>query len=179
MKKVTKLPEQPSDPASYQNLIEFLAILSDTTDDLNLLQTELNKAERELIDEHRDKLVEYHERIAKAELAIEQICRAHPDWFEKVKTLKTPYGQCSFRKSSELNAPSEDASISLIKASGRAKDFLRTSEELDLEALEKLSDAELAAFGIIRREERKFSVKPARVDVGKAAVEAAKEVKVA
>lgn len=176
MKKVTKLPEQPTDPAAYQNLVEFLAILADTTDELNLLQAELNKAERSLIDEHRDELVEYHERIAKAEQAIEQICRAHPDWFKKAKTLKTPYGQCSFRKSSELATPSEDASIALIKASGRAKDFLRTTEELDLEALEKLSDTELAAFGIIRREEEKFTAKPARVDVGKAAVEAAKEV---
>lgn len=170
--KIVKLPEEITASSDYKNLVDLFAVLAEAQDQKITLQASLNQASRELIDEHRKEIVELETTITQADSAIEVICRRHPEWFEKVKTLKTPYGAASFRKSSELVAPSEDATIALIKASGRAADFIRVTEDLDREALEKLSDEELGKLGLFRKTEDKFAAKPAKVDLGKATAEA-------
>jgi len=51
--------------------------------------------------------------------------------------------------------------------------YIRTERKLNLEALEKLSDSELLALRVKRVPTSSFSVKPAKVDMGKAVKEAA------
>jgi len=176
MSKITQMPDQLTTNADYKNLVDLLAVLGEATDQLDDLQARLNQDSRELIDEHRADFVKLQTTIADAEQSIETLCRNHPEWFAKKQTLTTPYGQCAFRNSSSLTIPSEDATMALIRQTGRAGDFIRTTEELDKEALEKLSDAELAALGILRTKEKKFSAKPGKLEIGKAVAEAAKEV---
>lgn len=168
--KASSLPT-PAESPDYSNLIDLLAVYSDATDRLAELQSRLNDDQRSLVDDARDEYVELQTKLGEAEAAVEVICRRHPEWFKKAKTLKTLYGAAGFRETTRVIVPDERAAITLITAAGRDADFVRTVRELDLEALEKLGDDELAKFGLIRKTDNAFSLKPAKLDLGKAVQE--------
>jgi phage host-nuclease inhibitor protein Gam len=173
-KKLIPLPEQVTSSTDFRNLVDLFAVLSEATDRQTILQATLNQEARELVDAHRPEIVELTTTIAHSKEAIETLCRHHREWFKDSKTLRTAYGVASFRASSKINAPNEDAAIVLLKAAGRF-DLVRTVEALDLEALEKLDDKALAAFGLVRVAEESFAVKPGKVDLGKGVAENGKE----
>jgi hypothetical protein len=162
-----------TDP-DYKNLVNLLAVLSDATNRQAVLQQEIDAEYLELVDPRKQEYAANQQAISEAEAAIETIAQRHPEWFAKVKTLKTPYGSVKSTSSPKLQVPSEDASIRLILAAGRKDEFIRESLTLDKESLEKLKDHELAEFGITRVKNDSLTIKPATIDLGKA-VQAAEE----
>jgi hypothetical protein len=178
----------------FQNLVNLLAVFTEASNRLAQLQTDANNQLLDALDEIKVDYAKLQETVTQAEAAMELIALKHPEWFAVKRSIKTPYGTVSLRKATRLDVPNEEATIILIKhlAEKRARDqaqaiagapvepfdastFIRTKEELDLEALEKLDDATLAQLRIKRVQDDKFSVKPATLDLGKAVTESAEQ----
>lgn len=166
-----------TDP-DYQNLVNLLAVLSEASNRLLALSADFNHQYLEVVDEHKSEYAVNQTAIGEAESAIKVIVARHPEWFEKKKTLSTPYGSVKSVSSTSLEIPSEAATLRLIHAAKKDTEFIRTVEQLDKEALEKLDDKELAKFGIVRKESESVTVKPTAIDLG-AAVKESEQAKAA
>jgi|SRR5581483_3189614 hypothetical protein len=167
--------------ADYKNMVDLLAVYSEATNRLEELQTQANRDFMECIDEHKPEYAMLQEKLNQAEAALEKLGLKHPEWFGKKKSIKTPYGAVKFHKATKLVVPNEEATLLLIEREGEKDEefmatYTRKVVSLDLEALAKLDDEELARFRIKRVTEEKFSVEAASVDMGKAIeVQAKKE----
>lgn len=177
-KEATAVAEQSAD---YKNMVDLLAVHSDASNRLGEMQVELNDEMLSAIDPRREEYAKLQKAVTESETALEVIAVRHPEWFADKKSIKTPYGQVKFTKSTSLKAPNEEASILLVKQRSErdskfeSSKFVRTREELNLEAFESMSDEELKEFRIKRVTDQNFSVKPACVDLGKAVKEAAEK----
>lgn len=163
-------------PESYKNLIDLMAIHAEATARLEAIKAEVQSAFLDLVDEHRKEYAELQAKVTETETAIEHIARAHPTWFESARSIKTPYGQVKFHSSKKLDIPNEEASVLLIQGKCTEEEqerYLRIEVTLNVEALEKLTDAQLAQFRINRVANDNFSLKPGTIDLGKAVKQAA------
>lgn len=160
------MPKTNHDP-DYANLVDLLGIAAVADQRLAEMQTDLDDAMIAAVDDRRAEYVEHQAKLAAAIESIETIVRRHPEWFAKTKTLKTPYGSVRSTSSSPLKVASEQSTIRLIKAAGRADEFIRTKEELDKDALEKLTADQLAEFGLSRESKETIKITPAKIDMGK------------
>jgi len=165
------------DAQSYKNLVDLMAIHSDATGRMANLETELQGEWLALVDAKRSEFAKLQQLLGESEEGIEQLATSNPQWFVKSKSLKTPYGTVQFRSTTKLIASSPDVTIALIKADGEEQKglYLRQSEELNLEALEKLDDHQLARLHITRETSESCTVKPIKIDLGKAVKKAAAE----
>lgn len=171
--KKTTATTTPDASPDYKNLIDLLAILTEATNQLAALKLNADEAFTEILDDLKSDYARLQETVTTTTASLKLIAERHPEWFENPRTLKTPYGSVSFHKSKVLDIPNEEHTLMLIQravAQGAlsANTFTRTREELNLEALEKLSDEGLAILRIKRVEKENFTVKPATVDLGKA-----------
>jgi len=167
--------QTPASP-DFAEVVNLLAVFSEASARLAEIEAKANGALLELIDEHKAEYATLQEAATKSETALEGICRAHPEWFMSVKSIKTPYGKVAFRTGTSLVVKDDEATVKLLKAvmgAPAAKDFIRAVELPDLEALEKLSTSELERYMIKRVSADVFSATPAKVDFGKAVTEAA------
>lgn len=165
------------DNNTYKNLVDLLAIFSDASNQVAALQASVEESYLGLVDSHREEYAALQKVLADAEASIRFIAAANPDWFIDPKTLKTPYGTVAFRSVTKLLIPNEEASILLLEKLFDENDratFLRQSIELNREALETLDDATLKKLRITRTNETSCTVKPAKVDLGKAVKSPAK-----
>lgn len=155
----------------FKNLVDLLSVYSEAENRLDHLEASVNEATLEVVDDHRDEYAGLQKTLVESEAALEIIARRHPDWFRAKATLKTPYGSVALKNNPpKLVAPNEEVSIVLIQTKGLHK-YLRTRTELNLEALSDLSDASLSEFRITRIQNDTFSVKAAKLDLGKAVKE--------
>ncbi|ODU25020.1 MAG: hypothetical protein ABS95_01185 [Verrucomicrobia bacterium SCN 57-15] len=179
----------------FQEMINLLAVYTDANNRLAALQTEANDNLMLWLDESKVEYAKLQETLTKAEAAIEGIVRRHPEWFQEKKSIKTPFGTVKSTSTPKLVIPNEEATMVRLQlkaersqiaaeaARAEGKDvpifddkaFVRTKQELDREALEKLEDHELAELGISRIKEESVSVKPATLDMGKAVKEAVEQ----
>lgn len=173
MPKKNDLSAELAASPEFQNLIKLLAIVSEATARNLELQAEINKEHLTLVDDHKDDYAQNQAAITLAESGIETIVERNPGWFEKKKTLTTPYGVIKVTSGNKLSIPSEGATLRLIHAAGLSAAYIRTTEEVDKEAIEKLSDEQLAEFAIIREKTSSIKITPISVDLGKAPKEAA------
>ena len=164
MSAKTKDNPIPSDEA-YANLVSLLAIHTEATNRMAALETAVNEAYLGIIDENRALYAKLQGTISESEAAIRLAALQHPEWFEAIKTLKTPYGSVGFRSATKLEVPNEELSIALIEKRDDADLYLRTRKFLNLEALKGLH--------IERVKSDKCSVSPAKMDLGKAVKKAA------
>ena len=168
-----------TDTPDFQNLVNLLAVYSEASNRLAELQADVNRQTLELIDEHKPEYAALQETLAKSEASLEMISREHPEWFgPRAKSLKTPYGIVKFHASTKLEIPNEEATLLLIERELERdpefpKDAIRTSQALNLEALERLDDSTLKRLRVTRVPNDNFSVKPATIDLGKAVKDAA------
>jgi hypothetical protein len=189
---MTAKPKKIETTEDFQEMINLLAVFTAATNQLNDLQSEANEDMLEWLDTAKGEYASLQETLTKAEAALEIIARRHPEWFQTKKSIKTPYGVVKLTSSTSLEIPNEEATLvrmelkkersQILAEAARAEGkefpvfdpeaFIRTTRELDREALEKLSDLELAELGITRVVEENFSVKPATLDLGKAVKEA-------
>lgn len=174
----------------FQNLINLLAVYTESTNRLAELQAEVNNALLEILDEMKGEYAQAQEAAARAEAAMELIALKHAkEWFSEKRTIKTPYGTVSLRTTSKLAVSNEEATLVRIRLAAEkafpgngpeevlAREefvgrFIRTKEELNLEGLEAEEDAFLRGLGITRNTVDKFTAKPATLELGKAVKEA-------
>ena len=171
-------------PAKYNDLNELLAEYSELNAELSIVEAEVNTSQitaaRPLLPKH----AQTKGRLSELEAKLREIAVANPELFpDEKRTHNTPFGAISFRKSTSLAIDDEEKTILKIKVAcqkeeGRAQragvpprfteeTLLRKCEEPNLEALENLTDADLALFGVARKTEEKFSVKPLEVKADK------------
>jgi hypothetical protein len=105
-----------------------------------------------------------------AEVEIKSLAAAHPEWKDG-ETIKTPFGTIQFRHTSKLEVANEERTLGTLAltAPEMAEKLTRTETTLNREALESLPDETLELLGVKRTTTSSITVKPARVDLGKAA----------
>ena len=164
-----------AEAADFKNLVNLMAIMAEGTARMGELENGLQQAYIDLVDGVRKDYASLQHALGKAEEAIETLALSNGQWFEKSKTLKTPYGSVSFRKTTKLDVKNEEVSILLLEQLGQdGLPFVRTGKALNLEALEKLDDSELERLRIKRVTTESLTIKPTKVDLGKAVKAAAK-----
>ena len=187
-KPAKKARQQFEATADFQEMVNLLAVFSEATNQLAELETSVNAEVLEMIDDHKSDYAKLQEALTKAETALEILARKHPEWFAQKKSIKTPYGTAKLHKGTRLEVTNDEATVKLLRAEQarvlaesegytkfNAEDYIRISEVPKLEALETLDDSTLAKFMVRRVTEDKFSVTPAKLDMGKAVAEAAQK----
>lgn len=171
-------------PRNYNGLNEMLARYSELSARLVTIEADVNRSQiaaaRPMLPDHANTKAE----LADIEAELRKIAIASPELFpDDKRTHNTPFGSLSFRKSSYLEIGDEEKTVLRIlvacrKEADRAakakvaplfteETLLRTIQEPNREALEKLTDAQLASFDIERKTEEKFTVKPLEVKADK------------
>jgi hypothetical protein len=178
---------KPEEGKDFSDLVQLMSDFAKAKNCLSALETHAQTEFLVVVDDNKEQYALHQETVTETEAKIEAIARRHEkDWFRDSKTIRTPFGSVSLRTTTSLAVPNEEATILLIErrieleeseiAPGDeppSKAFLREKIELNLEALEKLSDAELKALRITRVSEEKCTVKESKVDLGKAVKAAA------
>lgn len=160
----------------YKDLVDFLAILTDGTARLAALELDLQNEYIEAVDERREDYAAIQEAIGKAETVIRDLALQHPEWFAEAKTITTPYGKVQSRTSTKLEIANEDVTLALLKQLGPdSAPFIRTTEEINREALEALPDDELARIRVKRVTAENVTITPHKPNLGKAVKQAAKQ----
>lgn len=154
-------------PGDFTDMIALLSVLGEAERQLITLTADIQAGYLELVNAHRDAYAKLQQTVTESEAAIEVIARRNPSWFGDAKTVKTPYGSIKFTRSSELVVANEEVSIKLIEAFKRPE-LLRTTVELNREALAALPDVELAQLALSRKPKENLTVKTDVVDLGKA-----------
>jgi hypothetical protein len=153
-------------------MLDLLAIYTGAIVQLAEIQA---AADQSLLDSQQNMANQYSDcqtAIADAKAALELICRAHPEWFAEKQSLKTPFGTVQFRDGTKLQVANEEMTIVLLEAAAKKDESLalaiKTVKTINLEVLEKLDDDELARFRVKRVDTKGFTVKPAKVELGRA-----------
>lgn len=174
MRKTTE--KQPECPA-FEELVKLLAIYTDASNRLTEIEVEANDRLLELLDQQVKEYAALQVQVSDASAQLEATCKAHPEWFEKARSIKTPYGKVQFHRSNPLECVNDEATIKLLRAEAKAnrnfdaEGFIRTTESPNLEALAQFDDTTLEKFMVKRVTKDNFSATPARVDFGKAVKE--------
>ena len=173
------LPKEESkkqDQETYANFVNLQAVHSEASARLSEMENDLQQKWLSLVDEHRKDYARLQQAAADAEEGIEYLASVNPQWFVKARTIKTPYGKVQFRKTTKLEVKNPELSVVLLKQLGQdSLPFLVVKEELNLEALEKLTDQELERLKIKRITTDSCTVTPIKIDLGKAVKAAAAE----
>ena len=153
----------------YKNLVDLMALYCEGSALMRELENDLQQAWLDLVDARRKDYTHLQGILGSTERAIEVAALMNPQWFEKVKSLKTPYGTVAFRSSSKLEVKNEEVSILLLEQLGQdGLPFIRAAKALNLEALEKLEDSELERLRIRRVLTETCKITPTKIDMGKA-----------
>lgn len=154
----------------YQKLTENLGRYTKLANRLAEIEAGFQLAITELIaDCYKDDFAELQSELSDVEAAIETLAIRHPEWFAKVKTIKTPFGSVASRSTTKIEVSNEEATIALLETRGdEGKPFLRERKYLSIESLEALDDGELKRLKLKRVTTEKITISPAKVDLGKA-----------
>lgn len=159
-----------AESADFKNVIDCLAVGAEADARITELQSMLHQNYLDLVDSNREDYVKFSTAQTQSEAAVFETMDMHPEWFEgKKKSVKTLYGTFGFRESTKLEVKNPEATIILLKQLGpESAAFIRTKEELDLEALEKMEDSELERIRVKRVKTRTAFITYAKPDMGKA-----------
>lgn len=167
----------------FEFLVSMLADYSDASHRLEGLENTINRQVLEVVQQHKQEYAHLQTLLIDVEETIKNVIRVNPAWFGKGRTIKTPVGTVSVKKTSKLEASNEELSIELLRHEAEKDSefpfnkYVRTREELNKESLEPEDDVFLKKFRIHRIEGESVTIKPAKVDTSKVTKEAvAKEV---
>lgn len=158
----------------FTDLLDAVAIYSEATNRLATIQAEIDQIVIDAIDARRKDFADFQAAQASAEQAVEILATRNRDaWFSQKKTLQTPYGSVSFRSAKSLEIGNEELTIALVERSPDSDLYLRRETSLNKEALDTLDDTSLESLRIRRVTRESCTIKPAKIDIGKAAKAAA------
>lgn len=152
---------------------------SKASNDLDALEVKMNELSQKSASVFATDYVVLQEELTSLDTKIKLLFEKNPEWRGPNKSVKTPFGEVSQRTVTELEVANPAVTVTLIEARAKedpkfkAEDFLRVAKSPNLEALEGLSDDELAKLGVSRKKREQVTVKPAKVSVAKT-VKAAK-----
>ena len=168
----------------FKNLVDLMAVYSEASNRLEVMQAQANEGQMEVVDALKKEYGEIQDVVVATGAALELLARRHPEWFSKKATLTTPYGSVKLAQNPpSLEVANEELSIALIEqAAERDQTFprevlVRVEKHLNLDALKTLDDETLKRFRITRKQTDTFTVKPTKLDLGKAVEAAASESK--
>jgi len=163
----------------FKKIVDLLADHSTAENELAALEAAANQDFMLTVDALKSKYARLQRRMIEAETALELLARKHPEWFADKKTIKTPYGSVQLKQNPpKIVAENPELSIVLIEAEGTrnpefdVKKYVREEKTLNLEGLAALTDGELKKFRMHRDQSDTFTVKSAKLDMGKAVKEA-------
>jgi hypothetical protein len=163
----------------FTALVDLLSRYAKAKNCLQGLETTAQTEFLIVVDENKPEYARHQQIVTECEARIEVIARRHiapGDWFDKSRTVKTPFGSVSVRSTTSLAVANEELTIVLIEQRIEQESelypdeepsakLLRTRTELNLEALEKLDDTELARLRIQRVTDDKLTIKPSKIDL--------------
>ena len=152
----------------YSQLNELLSDFSKLSNEKDTLEAKIKNLQLRAADALLPQHAELSMKLVDLETKLRAIAVANEtELFTATgkRTHETPFGKIQFRQASHLAFEDEEKVILKLKLMVRATDpdaldFVRTKEELNLEALEAQPDGWLALLGIRRVTEDKFSVSP-------------------
>jgi|GEM_PF-2203627 len=172
-------PSPAAKPTDFADLVALLDKLTSATNQLDKLQQTLDAQHLDSVRGHMPAYKEIQQAIGECEAAIQVIAERNPQWFADKKSVGTPVGEVKRTTSISLSIADPEITKTLIKAAGRAADFIRVSEDLRVEVLETLADEELGKLGVKRITEHNYKVAAAGISLGKAVKAAEKSEKAA
>ncbi len=148
---------------------------SKASNDLDALEVKMNEQSQHSANVFATDYVVLQEAVSGLDAEIKALFERHPEWRGPNKSVKTPFGEVAQRTVTELEVANPAVTVTLIeqKFAEAAEKYLHIEKSPNLEALEGMSDDELAKFGVSRKKREQVTVKPAKVSVAKA-VKAAK-----
>lgn len=171
MTAITK-PAAPSPSAAdaFGRLVNLQELFFTTETKLVSMQTNVDKELAFWLESIKADYVANKTVRDQAEAEIKALALAHPEWKDG-ETIKTPFGTIQFRSASKLEVASEERTLATLEitAPEMAAKLTRTETTLNREALESVPDETLELLGVKRVTTTSITVKPARVDLGKAA----------
>ncbi len=176
---------EKTDSKDFRQLVQLLHLYSNASASLDAIEAQAAKEYLAVIERHQADYARLQGILTGTEKVAEDLCRSHPEWFTEKKGLKTPFGTAKLTRTTKLETDDEQKAIALMwRKHARNKEFplgnfVREEQRIDREAMEKLSDAELAEFRIVRVVEQSFSIAPLKVKMEKAVKEAAESKEVA
>lgn len=168
-----------ADEGDFKQIVELLATHSQAENELEQLQAQANQEFLLTVDALKSKYARLQQRMIESETALEILSRKHPEWFQDKKTIKTPYGSVQLKNNPpKIVADNPELSMVLIENEGeRNKEFdpakyIHQEQSLNLEALAGCTDEQLKKWRLRREHSDTFTVKSAKLDMGKAVKEA-------
>ena len=165
----------PTAEEEFQSLLGLLSVYSAHALRMNDLQGIINLAMHAAANSVRDEFATIQRQMAMVEEKVTAIAEAHPEWFAKRKSIVTPCGMLRESNSTSLDVADEQLAVAMLRKMipATAEFYLRVSTELNREALEQLTDEQLAAVHIRRVARREYRIEPLKVNMGKLVAPAA------
>ncbi|HSI11747.1 MAG TPA: host-nuclease inhibitor Gam family protein [Chthoniobacter sp.] len=161
-----------------------LELYAKSTTARDLIKLELEQEHQKALTARKSQIDKQEKRIEFAENVILMIAAEHPEWFTDKKSLVTPFGSINSRATTSHKVSDEQHTIRLIKAAATRTDdeiqrarllgLIRVKEELNLEAVECLSEKELNALRIVRVKGASLSITIAKAGAKKGGAKKAK-----
>jgi len=161
---------------AFNEFVKLQSEHSELSNQLARIETQATERYQALIDKHTALYAKLTTRLSEVEDQLIAMALAHPEW-RTGRSVKTPFGTATFKKSSKLEFASLEAVLLLIDKNVGPKslfeglraytpeNFKRVTTELNLEALEALGEFELARLGITRTVTDNVTIKPLKVSV--------------
>lgn len=123
----------------------------DATGELQALKLKMQDQAQKIADKYNASLLALEQKIQDASVTVETYCKQNDAvlFVDTKKTITTEYGKVNKRKSPPslvtVNSIKWDEVIANIKKAKKAKDFIKTKEEVDKKALLDFRDTPKAA----------------------------------
>lgn len=176
-----KKPQLAPAESDHAELVKLLEIRSAAEIDLEKFQNAIDQEYLGLIDAKLPEFTRLQAIFNQADRAVETICLMHPEWFEKAKSIPTPYGKAKQTTGKSLEVENEELTIALIEAEAKrdpefdATLYIDSKKVLKKDAVKTLDAATLKRIRCKLVVTTNIKAESLRVDMGKAAEEAEKK----
>lgn len=169
-----KAPQEIKDSAAdFGRFVQLQELFFDSETKLAALQVDADKTLAGVLEAMKRDYVDSKTVRDQAEAELKALALKHPEW-KTGETIKTPFGSVEFRHTDKLVVANPERTLGLLDkvVTVGASGLRRTLVELDLEAMERVDAATLELLGATWETTESIKVKPAKIDMGKAAAPA-------
>lgn len=152
---------------AFARFVDLLQTHSRFANQLAELEVAMNREAQAAAGSRAEDYVVLQEELGKLDIELKLLFNSHPEWRGEKKSVATPFGAVEQRSVTELEVPNPAVTVALIEGRYLNSAFLHITKEPNLEALEALSDDELAKLGINRVKKESITVKATKVSVAK------------